>query len=520
MSQRDDFWDISKLLPKDNVRYVQSPKTDTSTVPVEFGNNTSPEVKSALFENAVRDGALKAAKEYSYTPSNTLFTSITVRPRLSPSRLYADFITDAKKYLYVHGSKCESVPFPAYVPEYRSMKRAQLNFYFYFRDCVKSGVKIDAPQSYILLLLFEIINLPDEIEPQYGASLICRIGQMYSKDHVRLLGYVSQWLCDYCLIHRLDLPQEAWPMAQELAALSELPEFYYNPLYTDRYTLLCLAAHYLPDADSKDSACAELMREHLVNAIDRLAVSKTGRAFSVSDMQTLTTGARTAYRSALCSYSNNALISYTYKRFSKPSLLSSRLEDACKYAENRVRAYLGIRARLKCPTLADADKRILDEYFDQALPVQKKKYERKVPVSYTGENEHLYEPESKGISFDAACAIEKESWRAAEMLEAAFADEEYQVESVCDDSRVQDYTQDAQSRLNEAELEFIRHTLNKDIASLKAMLKSRSLIGDAVCERINEYAFDTIGDSVIESTDGNYNVIEDYLEEVEAWLTN
>ena len=524
MSERDDFWDIEKLIPRKNLKQMQPTRHDTSAVPIEFGENTSEEVKTSLFERAVRDGELKAGKEYTYTPSNSLITSVTVRPRLTPSRFYADFLSDAKKYLNVHASPCESVPFPAYIPEYRSMKRAQLEFYFYFRDCVKKGVKIETPLSYILLLLFEIINLPDEIAPEDGSVLMCRIWLMYRDVYPRLNSYIADWLCDYCLIHRLSLPEEILEHTEILAEASGFYEFYCDPKRTDRYTLLCKTVHHTPNSDGKYPDTEPLLKEHVVRVVDRLADIKRGGAFSPDDILMLTTGARTAYRSALCAYNNNALISYTYRSFSKITLSAQKLGDCVKYAENRVRAYLGIRARLKCPTLADADRCVIDDYFDTELPIEKKKYQRKEYASYMGENEYLYEPESTGVSLDTALEIEKESWKAAQMLEGAFADIDMSEEELetAEEAPVLEKALDGPAAvgLTDTELEFLRLVISENMTALKAFLKQNGLIGDAVSEKINVYAFDTIGDSIIEGSAGEYVIVPDYLEEVEQWLRN
>lgn len=506
MSYKDDFWDISKLVPRKNIKELKNTGTDISAVQIEFGEEKKTVSFPLNFENEI-----KAASEYSYAPTNTLITSVTIRPRLSPSRIYADFITDAKKYINVSGKKCPAVPFPAYIPEYRSMKRAQLDFYFYFRDCVKRGEKIESPLSYILLFLFEIINLPDMIKPEDGAVYMCRVLDFYSQTYPRLVSYISEWLCDYALIHKLSLPAEALPMKSVLLQDCGFPEFYLDPAYTDRFSLICRAAHYTPDTENRYPESIPFIREHLVRAIDKLSQSKHGRDFSLDDVLATTTGARTAYRSALCAYTSNALISYTYKSLSGNTMSSKRLGEICKYIENRVRAHLGIRARLKCPTLFDADKVLLDDYFDINLPIEKKKYIRKSPVTYMGENEYLYEPESVGISFEAARDIEKDSWKAAEMLEAEFG--EYIIESEPVQNTVQ-----TSIGLDETERDFLRLALLGDMPLLKAMLKQKGLIADAVIERINSYAFDTLGDSVVESFNGDYTVVEDYITEVREWI--
>ena len=141
-----------------------------------------------------------------------------------------------------------------------------------------------------------------------------------------------------------------------------------------------------------------------------------------------------------------------------------------------------------------------------------------------GENEYLYEPESTGVSLDTALEIEKESWKAAQMLEGAFADIDMSEEELetAEEAPVLEKALDGPAAvgLTDTELEFLRLVISENMTALKAFLKQNGLIGDAVSEKINVYAFDTIGDSIIEGSAGEYVIVPDYLEEVEQWLRN
>lgn len=551
MSDKDIFDDIDLLVPKKSSPYRPARMLDTSAVEIAFGEDKKSNETSLLFKGAPTESMQRVSAEYSYESENKLIASVTVRPRLSPSRFYADFINDAKKYLHLHAQPCEAVPFPAYIPEYRSMKRSQLDFYLYFRDATKGGKTLDCPMSYILLLLFEIINLPEDIPPREGATLMCRVWLLYRDRFPRLDSYIADWLCDYCLIHRLELPHEAREHERILASISDFPEFYCDPRYTDKYELILKTASYTPDRDGRYPECESLLREHLPRVIDKLSYKNYGKPFSPELLLPLSSCARTAYRSALCAYNNNALISCSYKSFSRGTQVARRLSDCIKYTENRVRAHLDIRARLKCPALSDADRCTIDEYFDVALPIRRKEYRKVEKVTYLDENEALYEPENDVLSIELAKKIESESWQATKMLESTFSvdeqvysrtDEEIHASSdslhenkkaiqgstckeyIADTSDVElgaqldDGTHEDLGALGAVELEFLSYTAAHDTEGLKAMIRSRSLIADAIAEKINVFAFDTLGDSVLELVDGDYEIIPDYSEEVKRWL--
>lgn len=559
MSETDIFDDIDLLVPKKKVSYRPARGLDTTAVDIVFGEDNNSASAPLPFVKEPATSVQKVPAAYSYESENKLISSVTVRPRLSPSRFYADFINDAKKYLHMHAKPCEAVPFPAYIPEYRSMKRSQLDFYLYFRDAAKRGEALDCPMSYILLLLFEIINLPEDIPPNEGATLMCRVWSLYRERFPRLDSYIADWLCDYCLIHRLELPHEAREYTKILASSSDLPEFYCDPRYMETYELILKTAGYVPDRDGRYPECENLLREHLPHVINKLSYKSYGKPFSPELLLPLSSCARTAYRSALCAYNNNALISLSYRSFSRGTQVAHRLSDCIKYAENRVRAHLGIRARLKCPALADADRCLIDEYLDTELPMRRKEYRKVEKVTYLDENEALYEPESYGLSIELAKKIESESWQATELLESAFSSDDYTFkrnEELTDitnksmpvqndilhendkaaqdsantehivgatedalDVQSDDGTHEETCALGKVELEFLSCTAAHDTDRLKAMIRSHSLIADAVAEKINVYAFDTIGDSVLELVNGEYEIIPDYAEEVKRWLT-
>lgn len=519
MSKREfsdgDFSDIEKLVPKEHVTSVTAASHDTSAVYLEFGEEKK---QSGLALGQMKHD-MSVTPEYTYEPENSLITAVTVRPRLSPTRFYADFVNDAKKYINMHGKACAPVPFPAYIPEYRSMKKAQLDYYLYFRDMIREGKTPNAPHSYILLLLFEIINLPNEIEHSEGAYIMYRLWKNYRHEYPRLDTYIPEWLCDYSLIHKTSLPEFEVRDAQILAELSDFPEFYLNLAECDRYTLLCKTAGYTPNSDGRYPETEPYLREHVLNAVDAVSLQKYNRSFAPENYLTLSSGARVAYRSALCSYENNALISFTYRSFSKKTAAMNNLCECIKYAENKVRAYLCIRARHKCPNLDYFEKNIIDSYFDEHLTIEKKKTTKVTSTSFSSENDYMYEPESVGISFDAAKEIEKASWKATAMLEEAFEDVCESIDETVNEEI--DTPEAAKSGgLGKDEFEFLRILYFENNSAANDFAKSIGVLSEAIAEKINVYAFDMIGDSVIETIDGELAVIEDYEEEIKEWLSN
>ena len=561
-SDANIFDDISHIIPKKHA--YRPTHREISCVTVEFGQDNGPDTGKLDYTAAEHS----KTEQFSYTPQNLLITSVNIRPRISPVGFYGDFAEDAKKYLEMHGRPCEFSPFPAYVPEYRSMKKAQLDYYFYFRDSVKKQTQIKTSLSYILLMLFEIINLPELIAPCEGIKLMCRLFIMYHKEFDKLDCYIANWLCDYCLIHKLPLPDEISPFAEEFAKLSGFPEFYLDPQKTSRFLLLLHISGYSPDPEGKYPETHSLLETHLpaamAAAVPELDFENTAAdppsaanadpvtltamqlqpSVASADPRTLAaihllpsvasadpgmlaaihllpmcTGARSAYRSALCTHGTNALISYTYRSLGKPSLLREKLADIIKYCENRIRASLSIRARLKCPLLGNAERAAIDAYFDRELPsaVRAKRQRNNANADTALANEALYAPESHEFSIDAALGIERDSWTAAEILADVRSDSD-ESGDLPPQTETAEPVDDRDIRPGKNELEYLRLLIEGEPEALKTFLKQRGLFADALAESLNTYAFDTIGDSILEPSDDGYSIIPDYIQEATQWL--
>ena len=54
------------------------------------------------------------------------------------------------------------------------------------------------------MLIFEIINIPDLLPPENGLDMLVFIWESYRKEHPVLNRHLYEWVCDYCLIHKLD----------------------------------------------------------------------------------------------------------------------------------------------------------------------------------------------------------------------------------------------------------------------------------------------------------------------------
>ena len=122
----------------------------------------------------------------SYEPDNVLLRKVSVYRWPNQYHFYEKFIRNAHLSHAAVGHECPRVPFFSYIPQYSQLTRGQAHYYFWFRDNAREGRYLDADISYVLLYVYEIINLPDEIEPTSGAVLLCRLWNAYRGHHREL----------------------------------------------------------------------------------------------------------------------------------------------------------------------------------------------------------------------------------------------------------------------------------------------------------------------------------------------
>ena len=74
------------------------------------------------------------------------------------------------------------------------------------------------------------------------------------------------------------------------------------------------------------------------------------------------------------------------------------------------------------------------------------------------------------------------------------------------------------SSLDSDSLVALKLLASGDTAALEKIAAKHSTLADALADRINEAAFDMIGDSVIEPAGGGYRLIPDYEEDIKSCL--
>lgn len=522
---KDDFWDIEKLLPKKKSSLsafsTRSPMTEYTDLVA-----TPPRTQDsdACRLTAIPAHAAFTSTAESYTPAHQkLLRRVTVRRYEGRYMFYDSFRRAAELYYDVHGSPSPFVPFYSFMPQYQQMSREQKDYYFYWRDEVRAGRYIRTDVSYVYLYAYEIINLPEKCSAEEGLRKLLLLWKTYRKELRGIDKYFSVWIQDFCLIYRLTPPADLLDgCLAELISLTSFKEFYLFD--TDAMTAEGLRSllFYFSDydyhtsryytADSREAfeghMCAVLgpLLSHIVATVD-MAYAPTSLLV------------REAFPNSLCTYEVKCRLEIEYYPLARAAELRSAVTAAVKYTENRLRASLGVKSRLSVRGLSEEHKAHIDVYFDtlfrKVLAEQRKQH--------TPEYEHKYDAPKETLSFVGADDIERLSWKNTMRLVVDAEETERTdvtpltpatvpvAEHVDGAAAAASSTAEDARTLSTEQTDFL-------VGILRGEYRPSGMQADVLAEGINEAFLDMIGDIVLEQDNGVYSLIEDYREDVEAWL--
>lgn len=522
MSGIDDFWDLSELIPKRK-------KSGSPAAPFQKSLSTA-EIRSegaigkpsdALTLTGPRE-TRETVREEAYSPSNNpLLYSVRIRFRDTGYSFYGQFRKNAVAYLDRRGEICDYVPFFSYIPQYSQLNERQLAYYFYFRDRLRAGETPRADYSYFWLYIYEILNLPDYIPPTDGVRLLCHAWGAYRDSLPRIDKYMTVWLADYCLIHRLPCPlSDLRPFLGAIMENNGFREFYLGgaaALTEDGVAaLLGMVSDYRYEKSRYATGeYAELYRRHILGAmkeIFRLLLSR-GDVRLGGDARSVLR--RDAFSGSLCSHNIKCSLEVEYASFSTSAGLRSIVTAALKYAENKLRAYLAVKSRLSVPVLSEEYRQVIDGYF--ATLFQEAERERR--LAQRPAYEALYEAESREFSFAGAEEIESLSWENVRLLasEEDLRETDLTPLAVQNEAETGDAEKSDAPSLSHADAVFLHAVLIGDSEELAWVLSTTGESEDLFADRINEAFSEQIGDIVLEMSDDGYVVIQDYMDEVLKW---
>ncbi len=452
---------------------------------------------------------------------------VTVKSWPSGGGFYDKFARDAVIYHGKTGKSAPHVPFFSYIPQYVHLSDSAMAYYLYMREQIRNGIRLpEADFSYVLLYIYEIINIGELISPTEGAEMLARTWLLYRPVHPTLDKYLSEWLPDYCLIYNVPLPRALAPILCEVGAKSTFKEFFADAavemgIPLGRMIRLALSDHnvnkckYAREIDGYTAAVEKVFD----TAIEEYARRGTGIFKRQNFRQASVT--RDAFCGSLCAGTvKKKLKIEVYSIFRSPEMRRA-VTELMKGAENAVRAAHGIKGRLQAPKIEDI--------FAPA----------KMPDAEEAKYLSFYDSPTEDFSTESAAAIESESWKNAEVLADDYADLEGEAEAVEGEVSFDTVTDtetaseeipstEAASEPTDTEDDSFMSALSKkphlaellietvNGKSFKALCREAGVFADDAAREINELAMEYIGDVVLEADGSDYIFVEDYADEINA----
>ena len=536
----DDFWDLSKLVPRKRPQVSQfSTTTPVSEITIASTEDASSTYSVSSEDRKLDFSAYKPSSEdkkgdRSYVPtSSRLIRRVTIKPSCDRFDFYDTFRKAALIYFDYKCQRCDFVPFYSYKPQYSQMTTEQKKYYFYWRDELRRKRFLKTDYSYVYLYAYEILNLPEKIGKEEGLRLLIEVWKAYRNDLPRLDANFSAWVQDYCLVYELECPfDEIRDFLFDVINVSSFKEFYLSDIESGGNASSAMLA-YLSDYDWRRGKYAggdnaQVYRTHVESAMQRVfSLLLSDEAVTGGETNKIT---RTAFPGSLCTHTVKCILEIEYSSISSSPELRKNVTAALKYVENKLRAILGVKSRLAIKELPDQFRRVIDKYFENEFARMKRERERAAMPEY----ERLYDAPESAVSFEDAVEIEKASWRMTARLVEGTEDYEQSVleaTQICEQTVAED-VEDCTSEdsaasgdacdaygLDNSEIAFLRAVSDNNVHKAAEIARDCKKMPEALAEKINEAFADNFGDVVLEESDeGGYKVIDDYTEEISEWL--
>ena len=509
-----------------------------------------------------------------YTPDGLLIREVEVRSWTSDIDFYERFLENAEKSHTAQSTVPYTSDYPrvsyfSYVPQYSHMSRAQLDFYRWVRENIRHGRYPDCDSSYIQLYIYEILNLPGLLPPEYGAAQLAGIWLHYRRTEPRLDGYLCEWLPDYCLIHACPIPEKVKAILPEIVPKAQFKEFYldFNPAKASDEDYLTLAKTLIEASSDYDYRRSRYYKDNrdayehhmplaVASVIKRSITSGNGKG--VFAREKTYKMSRDSYCGAIVSISVKRRMNIEFCSFTRSAETRRAVTAIVKYAENKLRLTLGIKSKLGVDGILPEDSALLDAYFAPMMPQKtvKPKEDQYMPEDYLKN----YESEDSGFDFGAAAEIERRSWQNTTLLTQG------EFEGIPELTESGDDTPDRSEAIPEPkpeeppvvsepernvpefpapEFPAPEHPAEDPVENSAVPGKPAASDGDALlrealsaalnghfhdfcrdhqiydgvlADRINTKFLDILGDIVLEENGKSYTIIEDYREDIETWM--
>lgn len=523
LENEDEFWDIDRIMPPDrSTRHT----ADTSSVEISFGDGDAtsgaPIPERHLKAKSIIDTYEKKTSRLisSYKPSCPLITSVNVYAWPVKYTFYEKFISDGEKYYRATvPDDCGYTPFFSYMPQYNQLNLKQLRYYIKWRSSFKSGSPLKVDFSYVLLYIYELLNLERISTPEKRLNALCDVWLYYREQFPQTDKYLAEWVCDFCLIHTLPPPSERLSsILPDICRIAQLREFYTDksfPSTIESYITSNSTYNYCR-SNVVNERNEGVFKKHVIRA-SAYALERARALVEGESTPVLVRISRDCYSGALCTADVKRRIDVDVYRTQQPIKHKGEITALVRYCENGVRAHLGIKSRISATGLSDELAKYADEYFNAYLPPLR------TPTQQRRSDEErryaAYESDTSDFTTDDALKIEESSWQITkELLPDEYAAEE-EAPPVLSPVRSVEDTEGSPydallKELTPLQLQVLRLLSNGDTLSAASLCTRCGAFLDAVTDEINNTSADVTDDIIIEDNE----IINDYADDLREAL--
>lgn len=389
---------------------------------------------------------------------------------------------------------------------------------------------------------------------RFFAEKIHKAANLYGSRFPFIKLIAGEWLCDLCLVTRLygEIPyfgkisDYSVPFAKDFTVGSFIKKYAKKDFadIDDVFDFLSCMSGYDICSSPFYEKNSDIYRKALCYVIPAIL----GIAANNEDIGFLIPEKKTVRRSPFIGLPVSGYcgsMTVVYIPYSENTDLYELVTAAVKHTENLLRQGIGSKTKVMGFTLSSEYRKGISDTLRNALPgflPQPAKVGRK-PREKTEENpikqeskEEIFEPLDLNIDFTKAKKLEAESWKIAELLGADYGGNDLNVnveeiygtgtsekeksgndktanaDSEADVSGIPEEWREFYLLLSEDEKKIL--CLVSNGISAAAFAKKRGGMLSGFVDSVNEKAFDTYGDVVIETDGITVGFIEDYKEEL------
>lgn len=340
-----------------------------------------------------------------------LIKEVRLYQRQSKSVFEDRFLDDACKNFDKISFASKPVRFFSSAPRYSAMDKNQSEFYFYLRECIRGGKYPAADAAYLFLFAFEVIALtPKKISPDEGVRLLCDVWLAYRTAYPALDTYFGEWVCDYCLIHRVAPPYEKMrPALFSIIGRASFGEFY---LPTGSDVNEPFSEFFISALGGYDHRRSKFYAENRESYERYVVPAASGALFEMQndgyDMGfNLQSAARESFVGAPCPDAAKYRIEISYLCVAASPLMKIFTGDVLKLAENELRRRLGISAMLRTSVAGRDAEQYTKECFEKLYGEGDASGDMYRFVCSLSKEEHLALLAALGADAEAFCETER-----------------------------------------------------------------------------------------------------------------